>query len=500
MKREGTTVVLLATTVEEEKQRLDALNRSRSLGFRILTPATLREADLIIFEEKVDVIVTDLSFADGAFADWLNLWPRPFVLLAYYGEEPRIDELLRDESCSVVMRDVGFRHLGVLPTMIRKVLNVRESLDRQNVHLQISERRYLELIRSLPDIVYNLDSDGHFVYVNDSISQLGYEPAELIGKHFSHIVEDEDVPLVSRAIVLEGFRGRETGPEAAPKLFDERRSGDRMTRNLEVRLKHRHDFSPGDPVGKVDAYGEVSSVGFDLPEYEGSPIGTVGVIRDITQRKRAELLLVESLHSKEILLKEIHHRVKNNLQVVSSLLYLQSGTIEDERSRIVFQDCQTQIQSMAMVHEQLYQSESLQSIDIQSFVVSLLDYLFKIYDVDSSSIAYAVDCVDVLFGIDQAMPIALIINELVSNSLKHGLARSSGNIDVRLSGSERGQLRLEVCDSGAGMPEGFEFDATGTIGIQIVRALAAQLGGSVSWENAPGAHFVVLFPHVPAPV
>jgi PAS domain S-box-containing protein len=136
-----------------------------------------------------------------------------------------------------MMRDSGFRHLGALPVMIRKVLNVRESLDRQNAHFQLSERRYLDLVSSLPDIVYTLDGDGNFIYINESVSQLGYSPHELIGKHFSEIIQEDYIPKVSRNIVVDMLKGMVTGDEAAPKLFDERRSGGRMTRILEVRLK-----------------------------------------------------------------------------------------------------------------------------------------------------------------------------------------------------------------------------------------------------------------------
>ena len=229
--------ILFATTVAEERLRFQDLVSLMGLEYTIRVPESLQEADKILAEDAVDLIVTDLSFANGAFADWLMLWPRPFILLGYYGEESRLDGLIRDEACSFVMRDSSHRHLGSLPTMIRKVLNIRESRDRQNAHFQISERRYMDLVSALPDIVYTLDAQGRFCYINDSVSCLGYQPSELMGKHFSIIVDEDDVAKVSRDLVLPELRGRTTGPEGSPKLFDERRTGSRMTRDLVIRLR-----------------------------------------------------------------------------------------------------------------------------------------------------------------------------------------------------------------------------------------------------------------------
>jgi PAS domain S-box-containing protein len=386
--------------------------------------------------------------------------------------------------------------------MIRKVLNIQESRDRQNVHFQISERRYMDLVSTLPDIVYILDGDGLFSYMNDSVSCLGYRPAELIGKHFSTIIEEADVPKVSRDLVLPALRGRETGPAGAPKLFDERRTGSRMTRDLVVRLRVKLS-SETPAVGNVRAYGEtygeIASVGYTLPEYEGSDIGTVGVIRDVTVRKLEELKLKEDLRVKDVLLKEIHHRVKNNLQIVSSLLSLQGAAIEDEASRNVFQDCQTQIQSMAMVHEQLYRSDNLQAIDMESFLNSLVMYLFRVFNVDDRQVGSTVRCSSISLGIDQAIPLALIVTELVSNSIKYGLGRTGGTISVQFEKAEAGRLCLTVRDSGEGLPEGVGIETTQTLGIQLVRALASQIGGEASWENSQGTLFTLVFPYVPPP-
>lgn len=495
--------ILFATSVAEELVRFLDLVALKRLNYTVRVPVSISEADQIIAKESVDLIVTDLGFANGAFADWLMLWPRPFILLGYYGEEERLDGLIRDEACSFVMRDSSHRHLGALPTMIRKVLNIRESRDRQNAHFQISERRYLDLVSTLPDIVYILDGKGHFTYLNDSVSLLGYKPAELVGKHFSVIIQEDEMKKVSRELVLPSLRGQETGSAGAPKLFDERRSGPRMTRDLVVQLRLKPPSSQVPAIGNVHAfgetYGEISCVGYMLPEYEGSDIGTVGIIRDVTTRRREELKLKESLRVKDVLLKEIHHRVKNNLQVVSSLISLQGSVIEDEESRSIFQDCQTQIQSMAMVHEQLYRSDDLQAIDMGAFLGSLVEYLFRVFNVNEKLVRSTVSCCSITLGIDQAIPVALIVNELVSNSIKHGLGRTGGSISVVFDAVADDRVRLEVRDNGEGIPEDFNAQSTETLGFQLIGALSSQLGGQMSWENAQGARFSLVFPYAQPP-
>jgi two-component system, sensor histidine kinase PdtaS len=218
------------------------------------------------------------------------------------------------------------------------------------------------------------------------------------------------------------------------------------------------------------------------------------ILRDITERKREEEKIRASLREKEILLKEIHHRVKNNLQIISSLLNLQSAHIRDPRALEVFKEGQGRVRSMALIHEKLYQSDDLARVDFSEYMRNLAAYLFRSYEVHAGAVRLNVEAEDVLLGVDTAIPCGLIINELVSNSLKHAFPGGGGgsiNIRLRPAGAER--LTLTVADDGVGLPEGFDVRATPSLGLQLVNTLARQLGGDVLVGDCAGAEFSITF-------
>ncbi len=341
--------ILVAIEDQGQAQAVETLLRAE--GYHVVMARTLMAVDAAMSGVKAAVV--DMDFSGGALADWLSLWPVPAVLVADGDCPPaRVAELSADESSCFVLRDGTERWLGFVPALVRKAIAVRESIDRQNSNIIRAESSYMNLLRVIPDIVYVLDGDGYFVYLNDAVAQLGWKPTELLGKHFAEIVHPDDLPEVGRSLVLGRFSGVSTGPESSPKLFDERRSGERMTRGLQVRLRHKgYDEWTAT---KVDAWGEVACLGVNLPEFQGQGHGTVGVIRDVSERRQNEKRLKDEVEAKNLVIKEIHHRVKNNLQVVSSILSLEGACMQDEQARDVFTDCQSQGHSMSLVHEQIY--------------------------------------------------------------------------------------------------------------------------------------------------
>ncbi len=220
----------------------------------------------------------------------------------------------------------------------------------------------------------------------------------------------------------------------------------------------------------------------------------VAEIRDITGRKQAEDTIKRSLEEKEVLLKEIHHRVKNNLQIISSLLNLQSSALGDDASVLVYQESQNRIKSMALIHEKLYQSKDLSRIDFADYIQSLSMYLFQTYVKDQDKIRIDLQVERVPLCIDAAIPCGLIVNELVTNSLKHAFPGDRrGQVTIGLQVLPDSLIELRVGDDGVGLREGLDVANAKTLGLQLVYALASQLEGRVEVSRETGVTFRVTF-------
>jgi two-component sensor histidine kinase/DNA-binding NarL/FixJ family response regulator len=216
---------------------------------------------------------------------------------------------------------------------------------------------------------------------------------------------------------------------------------------------------------------------------------------DITERKQAEEIIKKSLREKETMLKEIHHRVKNNFQLVSNLLILQSHTTEDKNVHKILEVSQDRIQSMALVHEMLYQSRDLATIGFAKYIRKLSRSLFKSYSVDESRIKLELDIEDVQLPEQTAIQCGLIINELIANSLKHAFGRRrQGEISVKLHKTTSGQIELIVADNGKGIPDDFDISTTDSLGLHLVSIIAEkQLRGKIEVSNHDGALFKIIF-------
>jgi PAS domain S-box-containing protein len=233
-------------------------------------------------------------------------------------------------------------------------------------------------------------------------------------------------------------------------------------------------------------------------EAGGSKVFTV-ILRDITKQKAAAEKIRASLREKEVLLKEIHHRVKNNLQVISSLLSLQSRGIVDEETRKFFQESQHRVHSMALIHEQLYESGDLSRIDFASYIEQLVAYLFRSYGVSLSRVTLKTRIPELHFAVDIAVPCGLIVNELASNSLKYGFPDGrAGEIQVTFKKGPGGCVTMLFQDNGVGFPKHVSLLNTRTLGLRLVRTLAQQLGGQAELKNRNGAQVKIEFTPDPA--
>jgi two-component sensor histidine kinase len=218
-------------------------------------------------------------------------------------------------------------------------------------------------------------------------------------------------------------------------------------------------------------------------------------IRDITERKRTQGALRELLREKDSLLKEVHHRVKNNLQVISSLIRLQATQVNHPVAQAALRDMQNRIGSMALLHETLYQSESFARVDLAAYLRSLCTQLFHSLVADPKSIQLQVDVASVDLDVNQAVPCGLLVNELVSNSLKHAFPQGGGGeIRVEFHPVDGGPaVRLRVADNGVGLPADFDLRQARSLGLQLVSDLVGQLQGRLEIGRGPGAVFEVVF-------
>jgi two-component sensor histidine kinase len=209
----------------------------------------------------------------------------------------------------------------------------------------------------------------------------------------------------------------------------------------------------------------------------------------------AEDALRTSLDEKTALLREVHHRVKNNLQIVSSLLNLQADQEKSQPALAALRDTQTRVRSMALLHEMLYRTENLARINGAAYIEGLCAHLFHALGADPNRVRLDCRAAAVELGLDQAVPCGLIVNELVSNAIEHAFPEGrAGLITVELRRDADDRLALTVADDGAGFPAGFDFSRTSTLGLQLVRVLANQLKGVLRLERGRGAVFQVTFP------
>jgi PAS domain S-box-containing protein len=215
--------------------------------------------------------------------------------------------------------------------------------------------------------------------------------------------------------------------------------------------------------------------------------------KEINSRQKAEKKLKESLKEKEILFKEVHHRVKNNMQVISSILNLQSHSIKDPKIRRLFEESHDRIKSMALVHENLYKTKNLNRIDFDDYIKTLISNLFRTYGVNDN-ISLEIKKSNVYLSLDVGIPCGLIINELISNSVKHAFKNKNKNsIFVKLIKLPDNKLQLTVKDNGIGIDNSIDIYNTESMGLQLVTTLIEQINGKIELDNKKGTKFVITF-------
>ncbi len=333
--------------------------------------------------------------------------------------------------------------------------------------LRESEERFRLFVDSVRDYaLFQMDKQGRIVSWNEGAERmLGYAAAEILGQPSAILFVPEDV--ANREPQKEISEALSTG-RAEDERWHRRKDGSRFwCSGVLTRID--------DPQGKLRGFAKI--------------------MRDETERRHASEQLADSLAEKEVLLKEIHHRVKNNLQVITSLLTLQSDSVADDATRTTFEEAVNRVRTVGDIHELLYRSPELARVDFNLYLERLVQNLFSFYRVDQNRIRCVVDAADIRLDIAKAIPCGLILNELLTNALKHAFPDGrSGEISISLR-SHDGQAFLEVADNGIGVADDFTIESNTSLGLKLVSVLAKQLQSDLTLDRRGGTRFTISFPY-----
>lgn len=328
-----------------------------------------------------------------------------------------------------------------------------------NEKIKQSEEKYRSLVENSPEIIIITDVEEKIEFINFASKR--YEMNQIIGDSMYNYVNKRHHDEIKKAntrvlrgeVKYESYETKGTGVEGNIQYFQ-----------THVGPKFRDD--------KV--------------------IGLVLFIRNITDRKISEEKIKQSLSEKEVLLKEVHHRVKNNLQIISSILNLQSSTISDQNTLDPLRNSQDRIRSMSLIHELLYQTKDFSTIKFSEYIKSIATNLFHSYN-QNKNISLEQDLDDIHLDLDIAIPCGLIVNELITNSLKYAFIKEDkGEIRIKLK-QEEGQVLLSICDNGKGFPKEIDFRETTSLGMQLVISLVDQVDGEITLNDELGTRYDISF-------
>jgi PAS domain S-box-containing protein len=464
--------------VDDEPVLRDVSKRflEREGDLAVDTCASANEGLAALRAKRYDVIVSDYEMPVVDGIEFLRILRSegnltPFIIFSGKGREAVVIEALNNGADFYIQKGGDPRaQFFELKNQIHHI----DQRKRAEAALLQSEARYRLITDNMSDAVWLMDKNFRLTFISPSSERRrGFSRQELLGKPFTEHLTPDSRAAFEQVFFATFTRERLDRPDLPVSA----------TTDLKFLVK------------SGDSYWAETTLSL-IRDGDGKPFGYVGMARDITERKRAEEKILASLHEKEILLREIHHRVKNNLQIIASLLYLQSISITDTFTSDILLESRSRVKSMALIHEKLYRSEDLDLIPFATYLDGLIGNLRDAYGIsdDRVTIGVTITPPDLSLNIGTGIPCGLIINELISNAMKHAFNDGQrGVITIAMKQTGPDRYSMVIADNGPGFSKEVDFRNTASLGLQLVNNLVLQLDGEISLDCTSGSRFTMNF-------
>ena len=452
-----------------------------------------------------DIVITDyqLRWSNGLeiLGKIRSRYPDCIVIMftATGDEEIAVEAMKKGLDDYVLKSPKHFKRLPVAVKAATKKAQQRQRLREAEEELQESEKRYRSLFEDSPISLWEEDY-SEVKKLFDSLRESGVDDFRAYFEHHPEAVARcaSMIKIVDvNKATLDLYTGRSKAEfmEGLGKIFTKE--------SLEYFKEPIIALAEGKTIHEMEAVtqtltGEKRHISVKLavaPGYENSLSKMFVSVMDLTDRKLAEEKIQASIKEKEVLLKEIHHRVKNNLQIISSLLDLSRRRTENQEAVDLLSDARAKVHTMALIHAQLYQSDRFDRIDMGRHIQELFNFLAAIYETKSRFVTYLAKPSDVFLELTQAIPCSLVLNELISNAFKHAFKEGEkGRIEASIQSTADDTILIKVKDDGRGIPEEIDIDKTNSLGFKLARNLVqGQLGGKIRVEGNGGTEIVIEF-------
>ena len=479
----------LIRTLKEKENQIEFQKAELTERQTELEESLDRYADLYDFapsayltlDEKGRIIEINQTGAELLTVDKKGSYEIPFIYFLSHNDVTKFftaqqkvrhsnSRTTEEFSLKVKNNEPVYVHAVITPVhnYVSKNINYRLSLvditEKKEIERALieSEQRFRIMAESAPVMIWMSDTNNNLLYANSS-------KLRFLGKSFNEIKDQGWLSLIHPHDKDKFFKIFSKALEEWKKF------------SIEMRIKDRNN-----------EYSWIIREGVPYLLPDGKTSRLIGSEIDITDRKKTAILMEKSLREKEVLLKEIHHRVKNNLQIISSLLNLQLNFVINKEVSEVLKSSQARIRSMALIHEKIYKSSEFSTINFSEYVKELVSFLFKTYRRKSANIRLDMNLADINLDINISVSLGLIINELITNSLKHAFPdERKGEIKIFLS-EKNNDLELIVSDNGVGVPNGLDIKKTNSLGLELVDTLIEQHNGELKFECNGKTEFKIL--------